>query len=484
MSSSTPTPAQQQRAVPSCHHPQHPPARASPTSPAHPLARPLPPPSPSSWQTASTSLRIYRSISSRNLICRQQGCLKIGLTLPELSRDQSTAQESARLRGGALDNRNQEPNAYSMVNSPTDPNAPHSKHTSNPLDPTHYLHYLLADLVEPQTFESALVSPRGFKGCQKSAAHFIMALKTELGWGTEIDEIQENGLMVNMLYDVNTNATVKVISNVLRLLHLLKALGVLLPPSEDELVPQGTNVAMDDRARVVKEILESERKYVQDLEVLQNYQRALLQREILPSDQIRALSSTSTLSSTFRDSLAQDENAALTKVADILDPTTNAHVSDQASPKNLQISFAPPATGQNTTPGGPYYDELKEGLASITRVTDAVNENHSTTRERLAVNDLKERVEDWKGHDLVTFGALVLEDTFTVVKNDSEREYHVYLFERIILCCKEVGIKLDKKASKQSMSLKKNSQINNSNANGGNEKTLNNSKAEYLSPTS
>ncbi|KAA1096451.1 hypothetical protein PGT21_017139 [Puccinia graminis f. sp. tritici] len=75
---------------------------------------------------------------------------------------------------------------------------------------------------------------------------------------------------------------------------------------------------------------------------------------------------------------------------------------------------------KHTSPNGPYYDELKEGLASITRVTDAVNETTRQRENELAVNDLKERVEDWKGHELVTFGQLVLEDTFTVVKNESE----------------------------------------------------------------
>ncbi|WAQ89895.1 hypothetical protein PtA15_11A587 [Puccinia triticina] len=436
-----------------------------------------------------------------------------------------------------------------LDDSPTDPNTPHSKHSSNPLDPVTQtleifrlgspLCFLYNAILNPPLTPPDLPNlpplPLGktwknlkplkvlwcvrddLKGCQKSAAHFIMALKTELGWGTEIDEIQENGLMVNMLYDVNTNATVKVISNVLRLLHLLKALGVLLPPSEDELVPHSNelNVAMDDRARVVKEILESERKYVQDLEVLQNYQRALLQREILPSDQIRALfinldslvdfqrrfligveanarlppdeQRFGHLFHSFEDSfscyepfcanfasasqLAQDENAALTKVADILDP--NYELPTFLIKPVQRICKYPLLLQQlvkHTSPNGAYWDELKEGLASITRVTDAVNETTRQRENELAVNDLKERVEDWKGHELITFGQLVLEDTFTVVKNESEREYHVYLFERIILCCKEVGVKLDKKASKQSMSLKKNSQINNSNTHGGKRK--------------
>ncbi|PLW23103.1 hypothetical protein PCASD_10541 [Puccinia coronata f. sp. avenae] len=143
----------------------------------------------------------------------------------------------------------------------TDPLTPHSKHSSNPLDPVtqtleifrlgsplcflyNAIHNPPLSVPDPtqlpplppgKTWSNlkplkVLWCPRDdLKGCQKSAAHFIMALKTELGWGTEIDETQENGLMVNMLYDVNTNATVKVISNVLRLLHLLKALASSYP---------------------------------------------------------------------------------------------------------------------------------------------------------------------------------------------------------------------------------------------------------------
>ncbi|KAA1069664.1 hypothetical protein PGT21_031046 [Puccinia graminis f. sp. tritici] len=520
----------------------------------------------SSTTTTHTMTTTTTSASSHTSLNQHQSAnLSIDMPIATSSVVNKTANRSASLYQNCLETRallrrvpgfeagpwiteTKNPNSL-LSDSPTDPNTPHSKHSSNPLDPVTQtleifrlgspLCFLYNAILNPplsppelanlpplppgKTWQNlkplkVLWCPReDLKGCQKSAAHFIMALKTELGWGTEIDEIQENGLMVNMLYDVNTNATVKVISNVLRLLHLLKALGVLLPPSEDELVPHSNelNVAMDDRARVVKEILESERKYVQDLEVLQNYQRALLQREILPSDQIRALfinldslvdfqrrfligveanarlppdeQRFGHLFHSFEDSfscyepfcanfasasqLAQDENAALTKLADILDP--NYELPTFLIKPVQRICKYPLLLQQlvkHTSPNGAYYDELKEGLASITRVTDAVNETTRQRENELAVNDLKERVEDWKGHELVTFGQLVLEDTFTVVKNESEREYHVYLFERIILCCKEVGVKLDKKASKQSMSLKKNSQINNSNVNGGKRK--------------
>ncbi|PLW23104.1 hypothetical protein PCASD_10540 [Puccinia coronata f. sp. avenae] len=203
---------------------------------------------------------------------------------------------------------------------------------------------------------------------------------------------------------------------------------------------------MDDRARVVKEILESERKYVQDLEVLQ--------REILPSDQIRALfiNLDSLVDFQRRFLIGVEANARLPpdeqrfghlfhpsktpspatnpsalisprlKVADILDP--NYELPTFLIKPVQRICKYPLLLQQlvkHTNSAGPYFNELKEGLASITRVTDAVNETTRQRENELAVNDLKERVEDWKGHELVTFGQLVLEDTFTVVKNDSER---------------------------------------------------------------
>lgn len=56
----------------------------------------------------------------------------------------------------------------------------------------------------------------------------------------------------------------------------------------------------------------------------------------------------------------------------------------------------------------------------------------------MTVRALEQRVEDWKGHHLSNFGDLLLDDVFVVTKSDVDREYHVFLFEKIILCCKEV----------------------------------------------
>ena len=73
------------------------------------------------------------------------------------------------------------------------------------------------------------------------------------------------------------------------------------------------------------------------------------------------------------------------------------------------------------------------------------------------VRNLESRIEDWKGHHISNFGELLLEDVFVVTKSDVDREYHVFLFQRIILCCKELALQPQnaKKVGKSNSILKK-----------------------------
>lgn len=73
------------------------------------------------------------------------------------------------------------------------------------------------------------------------------------------------------------------------------------------------------------------------------------------------------------------------------------------------------------------------------------------------VRNLESRIEDWKGHHISNFGELLLEDIFVVTKSDVDREYHVFLFHRIILCCKELALQPQntKKVGKTNSILKK-----------------------------
>ncbi|BGP11166.1 Rho guanine nucleotide exchange factor scd1 [Rhodotorula toruloides] len=326
------------------------------------------------------------------------------------------------------------------------------------------------------------------KACQRGAAHFIMACKQDLKWP------EEDLFAVNELYGQDTNGVVKVVHTVTKLLDLLESQGVLLPPPADTSPAQPQPGPSDERSLVVREILDSERKYMQDLEVLQDYQRQLQMNDILTQDQIHSLFINLNKLADFQrrfligvetnaslppeqqrfgnlflqmednfacyepycanltnaQDLAIAENAALSKLGHVLDPVSElAPLLIKPVQRICKYPLLISQLLKNTPDTGPFYDELKAGLESIMRVTDKVNEEKRRKDNAQAVDDLARRVEDWKGHDINSFGDLLLQETFVVIKSDNEREYHVYLFERIILCCKEVTAqgKKDKKSN-------------------------------------
>lgn len=87
------------------------------------------------------------------------------------------------------------------------------------------------------------------------------------------------------------------------------------------------------------------------------------------------------------------------------------------------------------------------------RIAAGINEVTDFKAKQATVRELTERVEDWKGHEVEKFGDLYLDDHFTVTKADQPREYHVFLFERMMLCCKEVVP--DRKEKKTKSALRK-----------------------------
>jgi cell division control protein 24 len=104
----------------------------------------------------------------------------------------------------------------------------------------------------------------------------------------------------------------------------------------------------------------------------------------------------------------------------------------------------------------PYYEELKAGSAAAKRITDKINEAQRRAENVQTVQSLASRVDDWKGHHVSQFGELLLDDIFIVTKSEVDREYHVFLFERIILCCKEdTSVGSSRKGSKSNSILKK-----------------------------
>ncbi|MCJ1476572.1 hypothetical protein MMC13_005238 [Lambiella insularis] len=87
--------------------------------------------------------------------------------------------------------------------------------------------------------------------------------------------------------------------------------------------------------------------------------------------------------------------------------------------------------------------DLQAGSEATSAILARANEAIDLETRAAAREDLRGRVEDWKGHQMERFGNLLIYGTHTVLKGEAakevEREYSIYLFERILLCCKDIN---------------------------------------------
>ncbi|KAJ6516797.1 Dbl homology domain-containing protein [Mycena vitilis] len=92
-----------------------------------------------------------------------------------------------------------------------------------------------------------------------------------------------------------------------------------------------------------------------------------------------------------------------------------------------------------------HYDELKNGLAAVERVIERVSVARHIAIYQHTVATLCVRVVDWQGHQVDTFGALLLDDeeVFGVVKDGLDPQCQAFLFERVLLfCVRPLGVPL------------------------------------------
>ncbi|KAH9474554.1 Rho guanine nucleotide exchange factor scd1 [Psilocybe cubensis] len=88
-----------------------------------------------------------------------------------------------------------------------------------------------------------------------------------------------------------------------------------------------------------------------------------------------------------------------------------------------------------------HYQELMRGLDVARRVADRTNGAQYRAEKPKVLNNLLKRVRNWKGHSPSSFGELRAYDLALVTKNGTSRPYAIFLFEKILLLCKEMGRK-------------------------------------------
>ncbi|KAJ7725854.1 hypothetical protein DFH07DRAFT_248202 [Mycena maculata] len=313
---------------------------------------------------------------------------------------------------------------------------------------------------------------------------------------------------VTDLFDRNsTDGLVKVVETVTAIVEHLPADAFELTPqspSDPSFVPPA-NAQEAARNNIIREMVETERKYVQDLEIMQKYATALSQSNLIDQDTIHLLfPNLNKLLNFQRRFLIRLEGIAELPWQDqrwgqqflqaeeefsVYEPYcanyTNATELMLANEQNLaalnhliNVKGELPAflikpiqrvckypllldslIKASSAAGYQHYDELKHGSEAAKRITDKINEAQRRAENDQTVKSLHTRVDDWKGHHLENFGELLLDDIFVVTKSDIDREYHVFLFEKIILCCKEaLGAPPNgRKVSKSNSILKKQS---------------------------
>ncbi|KAH7888810.1 hypothetical protein F5I97DRAFT_1803116 [Phlebopus sp. FC_14] len=297
----------------------------------------------------------------------------------------------------------------------------------------------------------------------------------------------------------STDGLVKVVSTVTTIVDLLPPdrfePAPLSPPllssqeSLDSVVNDVPSTAVPVNAQetarnnIVREMVETERKYVQDLEVMQKYATALSHSNTIDQDTIHLLFPglnkllnfqrkflirlESTAEMPWKDQrwgLHFQENeeefavyepycANYTNATDIMlkeEQNLQVHNNLINAKSELPAFLIKPVQRickypllldslikASSADHYPHYGELQAGSAAAKRITDKINEAQRRAENNQTVKNLEGRVKDWKGHHLSNFGNLLLDDIFIVTKGDVDREYHVFLFEKIILCCKE-----------------------------------------------
>ncbi|RDA96058.1 hypothetical protein CP533_5923 [Ophiocordyceps camponoti-saundersi (nom. inval.)] len=287
----------------------------------------------------------------------------------------------------------------------------------------------------------------------------------------------------------DTSGFVKVTQVVNYVLDLAESRGLLLqsvPSPEDEAAIVAAGSQMSYRDHIVKELVDTERKYVQDLENLHDLKKALEQKGAVPGDIVHQifLNINAILDFQRRFLIRVETTNSMPKnvqrwgapfcfyedAFDIYQPfianqRKAAQIANQVFDK-IQLSDHPVAADFNTLDGfllkpmqrlvkyplllkdlhkktedPDIKEDLMMGCEAAERVLHKANE--AVNRDLLdeALEGLISRVDDWKTHRVESFGKLLLHGVYPVItgKSDQEKDYEVYLFECILLCCKEAS---------------------------------------------
>lgn len=318
-----------------------------------------------------------------------------------------------------------------------------------------------------------IVSSNEVKMRKKAVYDFVNSCKMYLDIG------DEDLFTVTDVFANGTENLLRVIKCVSFVLDLDPRIAKSFKPAQD--------VETDPRSKVVREMIETERKYVSDLETLLQYRKELLKSEMVTSETINLLfpnlneivdaqrrflvglecngqvphrfqrigSVFLHAASTYFEKYEAWSTGHAAAIKCIEAEAVNLDRSSRliAANHELQSFLIKPVQRlckypllfsellKYTEASWPNYNELQTALSAAKDVAASVNEAQRRAENSVLIDELHSRVLDWRNYNVYNFGQLYHHNILGVRDLDAEREFHVYLFEHIIFFFKEASSK-------------------------------------------
>ena len=254
---------------------------------------------------------------------------------------------------------------------------------------------------------------------------------------------------------------------------------------------------LDKRENVIVEMLETERKYVNDLERLQDYMKEIERdkNRTLPLDVLHGLftnlnelidfqrrflfdmetvrykpTAKNNFGTLFVNSIGKDKNFSVYHVFCSNYPNAiqiaTEHKEELSKYDEFLHEYELPSylikpvqrickypllvreLIRYTPEDHPERAAIEEAHEVMKKVAGDVNEEHRKGENILIAEDMRKRIEDWKGLDFTGLGPLVYMEKLVVIIKDIEKEVFVYLYENGIVFCKESSSSLTIKKRK------------------------------------
>lgn len=339
---------------------------------------------------------------------------------------------------------------------------------------------LLFNRINPDT-PIAVLEGDDLRMCKKAVYEFVVAVKTHL---TIEDDIM---FTISNVFSDNTHDLLRIIKVVKYLLDTIE--DPLQKEKDAELDADIANLKItDDRSKVFKELIETERKYVLDLELLLDYKSDLQSADALSSEQLHILFPNLseiidfhrkllsglecnidvptkyqrvgsifihasngpfrayepwTIGQIAAIDLINKEAPNLKKVSTLIDPGFELQSYIIKPIQRLckyPLLLKELIKTYTDSTAAPYYNELLIAHGAMKEVANKVNEAQRRSENVGFLQNLVERVKNWRGCNLRDQGELLHHSTVSIKDGDTEKEYIAYLFENIIYFFQEASL--------------------------------------------